>query len=136
MAYQHYWSNIRSIPEATFALMVSEFNRCLAPLETMGVSLANGVGEGSPEIGPEMVRFNGLWDCSHIENEAIKVPIPADDAAGVGSSLDAIVGRYGEQPMPHDPDWHLGVILRHRCCNGTCSYETFEVERVCSHEPI
>ena len=78
-----------------------------------------------------MVRFNGLWHCGHIKNEAIKVPIPADDAAGVGSSLDAIVEPYGygKRSVPDDPDWHLGVIVRHRCCNGNCSFETFEVER-------
>ena len=111
--------------------MISDFNLCLAPLQAMGVSLADGVGEGSPLIGPEVVRFNGLWHCGHIKNEAIKVPIPADDAAGVGSSLDAIVEPYGygKRSVPDDPDWHLGVIVRHRCCNGNCSFETFEVER-------
>jgi hypothetical protein len=138
MAYQHFWSNIRHIPEAKFALMISDFNLCLAPLQAMGVSLADGVGEGSPLIGPEAVRFNGLWHCGHIKNEAIKVPIPADDAAGVGSSLDAIVEPYGyrERSIPDDPDSHLGVIVRHRCCNGTCSFETFEVERDDSGEPF
>ena len=78
MAYQHFWSNIQHIPEAKFALMILDFNLCLAPLQAMGVSLADGVGEGSPLIGPEVVRFNGLWHCGHVKNEAIKVPIPAD----------------------------------------------------------
>lgn len=104
----------------------------------MGVPLADGDGEGSPLISPEMVRFNGLRQCGHIKNEAIKVPIPADDAAGVGSSLDAIVEPYGyrERSIPDDPYWHQGVIVRHRRCNGTCSFETFEVERDDIGEPF
>ncbi|MBV8630319.1 MAG: hypothetical protein JOZ83_05305, partial [Silvibacterium sp.] len=72
-----------------------------------------------PKIDEDGIAFNGLQNCGHPKNEAISIPFPSENASGVGSSTDAIVGS-----------WFIGVQLRRRTCNGNCSYEPFIFERV------
>ncbi len=63
--------------------------------------------------------FNGLRACWHPQNDELVIPYPSESAHGIGPNATAI-----------DGDFHnVGVTLRHRCCNGCCSYETFLLSR-------
>ncbi len=121
MGYCHYWKRERSIEPATFGRIVQDFKQIVLALDDEGVRLAGPLGEGLPEITEEQIAFNGLADCGHPENDEICIPFPDANASGVGSSADAI-----------SDGWSIGVQLRHRTCNGDCSYESFVFERVCA----
>ncbi len=84
-----------------------------------GVELAGGLGEGPPDITEQIVRFNGRTDCGHPKNEEISIPYPSEGAEGVGPNSSA---------LDENAD---GVVtrVRHRCCDGRCSYETFSFPR-------
>jgi hypothetical protein len=60
------------------------------------------------------IAFNGLWDCGHAKNEEIVIPFPTVDAAGIGSSINGTRGSY----------YGMGTLLKHRTCDGNCSYES------------
>ena len=61
-------------------------------LDDMGVRLAGPLGSGLPEIDGVHIAFNGLWDCGHAKNEEIVIPFPTVDAAGIGTSINAVRG--------------------------------------------
>lgn len=64
-------------------------------------------------------------ECGHPGNEDIIIPEPSDDARGIGPSSTAIIGDcYG---------W--GVVLKHRCGDGDCSYESFVLPKVADGDP-
>ena len=108
-----------------FSLIVADFQRCVLVLDDAGVSLAGSMGDGLPQIDSESLAFNSVRNCGHPKNEAISIPFPSEDASGVGSSADAIVGS-----------WFIGVQLRSRTCNGDCSYEPFVLKRVAESNEI
>jgi len=90
-------------------------------LDDLGVPLAGPLGHGVPEITNEQISFNGVTACGHPCNPDVLLPAAALEAAGVGSSFSAIVGEQS---------WH--TLLKHRTCDGNCSFETFNLERVSS----
>ena len=47
------------------------------------------------------------------------IPYPSEHAEGIGPSSTAIDGSF----------YDLGVTIKHRCCNGRCSFETFRLEK-------
>jgi hypothetical protein len=119
MGYTHYWYRLQTIPTDFFRNMRSDFARLILPLADAGVQLADAFGEGIPEITDDVIQFNGPITCGHPHNEDIVIPYPSEHAHGIGPSINAI-----------DGDYHgLGVTLRHRCCNGSCAYETFTLKR-------
>jgi hypothetical protein len=59
-----------------------------------------------------------VTNCGHLRNEDIVVPYPTEDGQGVGLSASAIADV---------DDWVLRI--KHRCCNGSCRYETFSFAR-------
>ena len=63
-----------------------------------------------------------MWHCGHVQNEEVVIPFPSADAAGIGSSTNAVEGSY------HG----MGTLLKHRTCDGNCSYETFRLGRICN----
>jgi hypothetical protein len=67
----------------------------------------------------EVLRFNGPVNCGHPKNEELVIPYPSDSAQGIGPSTTAIDGDF----------YGVGVTVRHRCCNGSCCYETFELPK-------
>jgi hypothetical protein len=119
MGYCHYWRQQIEIEEAVFLRIVSDFQKMVLILDDLGVRLAGPLGEGLPEITSSHIAFNGLANCGHIKNDEICVPFAAPDASGIGSSINAVAGLY-----------FIGVLLKHRTCNGNCSYETFDFRRV------
>jgi hypothetical protein len=119
MGYNHYWSRPAEIGPESFRLMVKDFQRCILSLDDLGVPLAGPTGCGLPRIGSNLLAFNGVSACGHPKNEEICIPFPSEYASGVGSSIDAIVGP-----------WFIGVEIRRRTCNGSCSYEPFILSRV------
>jgi len=121
MGYCHYSETEREVDNETFSSIVDDIERIILTLDDMGVRLAGPLGEGLPEIDSAHITFNGLWHCGHAENSEIVIPFPAAKAAGVGNSMDAVEGLY----------FGLGTRLRHRTCDGNCSYETFSFARIC-----
>ncbi|MGB6692499.1 MAG: hypothetical protein WBE76_32045 [Terracidiphilus sp.] len=121
MGYCHYWEIEQQIDRDSFSLVVADVQRIVLVLDDMGVRLAGPLGEGPPEIDADHIAFNGLWTCGHARNEEIVIPFPAANAAGVGSSNNAVEGSY----------FGMGTLLKHRTCDGNCSYETFRLARTC-----
>ena len=119
MGYTHYWYRPLTIPARIFQGIRSDFDRLILPLADSGVHLAGGLGEDLPVITNDDIRFNGVRLCGHPKNDAIGISHPSDDACGIGSSENAV------------QDGSSGMITRikHRCCNGSCSYETFNLPR-------
>jgi hypothetical protein len=121
MGYCHYWEIEPEVDQESFSRIVADVQRIVLTLDDMGVRLAGPLGEGLPEIDADRIEFNGLWHCGHVKNEEISIPFPAADAAGVGSSVDAVEGSY----------FGMGTLLKHRACDGNCSYESFRLARSC-----
>jgi hypothetical protein len=121
MGYCHYWEIEQEVDQETFSRIVVDVQRVVLALDDMGVRLAGPLGRGLPEIDANHIAFNGLWDCGHVANQEISIPFPAADAKGVGNSINAVAGSY----------FGMGTLLRHRTCDGNCSYETFRLARDC-----
>jgi hypothetical protein len=121
MGYCHYWEIESEIDQDSFSRVVADFQRIMIALDDLGVRLAGPLGEGLPEIDSDHLAFNGLWHCGHVKNEEIVIPFPAQDAAGIGDSANAVEGSY----------FGMGTLLKHRACDGNCSYETFRISRRC-----
>ncbi|HTW62180.1 MAG TPA: hypothetical protein VMD55_10275 [Terracidiphilus sp.] len=121
MGYCHYWEIEPEIDQDLFSLVVADLQRIVLALDDLGVRLAGPLGEGLPEIDNDHIAFNGLWHCGHAKSEEIVIPFPTQDAAGVGSSADAVEGSY----------FGMGTLLKYRACDGNCSYETFRLLRRC-----
>lgn len=123
MGYTHYWYREREIKPESYQAIVQDFRRLLAVLERQGVKLAGGSGEGEPRLDTENVCFNGTVNCRHPANHELVIPWPTAKAGGVGTT--AIAGH-----------WFAGVEISTRCCNGDCSYETFDFPRVTISQPV
>ena len=121
MGYNQGWKQEREIELPIFRSIVEDFSRIVLALDDFGVPLAGPLGDGIPVITTEKVSFNGVASCGHPRNPDILIPAAAPEAGGVGSSFSAIVGEQS---------WHM--LLKHRTCNGNCSFETFTLERVSS----
>jgi hypothetical protein len=122
MGYCHYWEIEQEIDQETFTCIITDFQRIVLILDDMGVHLAGPLGRGLPGIDTAHISFNGQWECGHVKNEEIVIPFPAVDAAGIGNSIHAVEGSY----------FGMGTLLKHRTCDGNCSYETFRIDRVCN----
>lgn len=119
MGYTHYWYRPAAIPDATFEAIRNDFGRVILPLSDVGIELAGGLGKGPPEITNDAIVFNGVDECGHPQTDALVIPYPSEHAQGVGPSSTAIDGSF----------YGLGVTVRHRCCSGRCSYETFRLAK-------
>lgn len=119
MGYTHYWHRPLIIPAKIFQAIRLDFERLILPLADSGVYLAGALGESVPLISNDEICFNGLRLCGHSSNEAIVIPYPTDDACGIGPNTNAI----------QDDTDGLTTRIKHRCCNGRCSYETFRLQR-------
>jgi hypothetical protein len=122
MGYCHYWEIKKDINQESFFSIVADVQRMVLTLDDLGVRLAGPLGEGLPEIDSDHIAFNGLWHCGHAKNEEVVIPFPAAGAAGIGDSASAIEGSY----------FGMGTLLKHRTCDGNCSYETFRIARTCN----
>lgn len=118
MGYTHYWSRPAIIPQTVFHAIRIDFESLILPLSDGGTQLAGAGGEGPPEITEELICFNGLNNCGHPKNDEIAVPYPLGDAEGIGPGSTAVTNADG-----------FVTYLKHRTCNGSCSYETFSFPR-------
>lgn len=118
MGYTHYWYREHVIAPETMKRIADDFAVIVLKLDDLGVHLAGSDGEGLPEIGPELVCFNGPTHCGHPQNAEISIPWPTLNAQGV---IDGKGERAGT--------WFAGATLDKRCCNGSCSYEAFHFPR-------
>ena len=115
MGYTHYWHRPQRISDEHWQSIWRDFEALILPLSDEGVDLAGGLGEGPPEINGEVIGFNGPRECGHAKNEELVIPYPSHLAKGIGPNSSAIDGDF----------YGLGVTVRHRSCNGSCSFETF-----------
>jgi len=118
VGYTHYWHRPASIPAEIFQTIRLDFERLILPLADLGVPLAGGLGEGLPVVTDDDICLNGVRLCGHPANDAIVIPYPSDEACGIGPNANAIQDCDG-----------LTTRIKHRCCNGRCSYETFSFPR-------
>jgi len=119
MGYTHSWHRPAIIAQDIFDAIRLDFERLILPLADAGIALAGGLCEGAPEISDQVIRFNGLNECGHPTNDEIVIPYPSERAEGIGPSSTALdEGSDG-----------LITRVKHRCCNGRCSYETFSLPR-------
>jgi hypothetical protein len=125
MGYTHYWDRPQAIPADVWRCIRNDFEKLILPLSDAGIELAGGGGTGPPEITDEWVCFNGPEECGHPVNEELVIPYPSIEAEGVGPSSTAINGDF----------YGIGVTVKHRCCNGSCCFETFLFERVKALRP-
>ena len=121
MGYCHYWEIDQEIDPESFSRIIADVERIVLTLDDLGVRLAGPLGRDLPEIDADHITFNGQWDCGHVKNQEIVIPFPAANAAGIGTSINAVEGSY----------YGMGTLLKHRTCDGNCSYETFRLVRTC-----
>ena len=120
MGYTHYWSRPERLDARKFAAIADDFNKIVLALADAGVQLGDSAGEGVPIINKNEIVFNGLANCGHPENSSVVIPWPTDTASGITeNSKSAEAGS-----------WFAGTRLESRCCNGDCSYETFDLPRI------
>ena len=115
MSYTHFWYRTQIIPPDIYDAIRADFDKLILPLHDACVELAGPSGRGAPAINSEMITFNRLTDCGHPQSQRWVVAYPADHAEGVGPSSTAIEHSHDD----------LAVTVKHRCCNGRCSFETF-----------
>jgi hypothetical protein len=125
MGYSHYWRRPRAIPDAVFRAIRSDCEKLILPLSNNGVELAGGLGEGLPEISDDRIWFNGLNDCGHPTSNELGLVYPSEEAHGIGAASTAIDGSFH----------NLGVTVKHRCCGGRCSCETFLLNKTLELRP-
>ena len=115
MGYTHYWYRPSTISDASFDAIRLDFGKVILPLSDTGIEIAGGLGKGPPEITDDVIVFNGVDECGHPRSDELVIPYPSEHAQGIGPSSIAIDGSF----------YGLGVTVKHRCCNGRCSFETF-----------
>lgn len=72
MGYTHYWRRpTQSISVDSMNKIVNDFNKIVLVLDDMGVRLADGFGENTPEINSDRLWFNGLAKCGHSPNQEV-----------------------------------------------------------------
>jgi len=126
MGYTHYWYRDQELNQANFGHVVKDFNKIIPTLEHLGVKLADGIGENKPVINVEQIWFNGLENCGHTKRE-IGLAWPTENAQGIANGFKenfTVIENY---------DFWFSMINR-RVCSGSCSYETFDLERVIKTE--
>jgi hypothetical protein len=119
MGYTHYWYRELEINKGKMKAIVDDFAKIVLRLDDMGVHLAGGLGEGVPQIDTTQIWFNGPDNCGHPKNSEISIPWPTPTASGVKDGAGVAAGS-----------WFAGATLETRCCDGSCSYETFHFPRV------
>ncbi len=124
MGYCHYWRRERELEPEAYAPILADFRQVVLALDNAGVRLAGPLGIDLPELSEIGIAFNGLSACEHVQNDEICIPFPDPTASGIGDSRDAISNELV-----------IGVQLRHRACNGDCSYESFLFERTSDRPP-
>ena len=123
MGYTHYWYRKKEIPEYVFRKIVDDFRKLLPIFKMLGIQLANGVGEGEPEINYEYVIFNGCSKCKHPHPKAdIVIPWPDDEVIPLFPASNPEKAVSGA--------WFGGDLLKQRACGRDCSYETFYFPRI------
>ncbi len=126
MGYTHYWYRQKNINSETYHAIVDDFRKLIPVFDRASVRLCDGMGEHELIVDYDNVLFNGDAHCGHPENKALVIPWPSEKASGLQVGGDAISGR-----------WYAGAEVEKRCCNGDCSYETFNFPRVITEaEPV
>ncbi len=118
MGYTHYWRRPIAIEADKMKAIVQDFQKLVPVLESKGVVLAGGLGEGPAEITEERIFFNGVENCGH-QRQELGITWPARGASGVQVA--------GEEPVAGS--WFAGAQLVTRACGGDCSHETFAFPR-------
>ena len=111
MDYTHRWERPQTIAPTTFNTITEDFRQVLPALEAAGSPIANAYGFEDPELTADYVRFNGVANCGHTRNPAVRLAGPMKDAFGIGDNCG------------------MGSALPYRTCNGDCSYESLWFDR-------
>ena len=120
MGFTHCWRRPLRIPEGPYAAAALDCGRILGACRDAGVALAGPVGDGEPVVTFDSVALNGVRDCGHPKDEGLGIVEPSRDATGIAGPFDDVV--VGE--------WFGGAVISARKCPGTCSCDTFRVDRL------
>ncbi len=112
MGYTHYWYRKKEIKPDTFQAIKIDFEKILEILKK-AIKLADGMGEGVPQITDNLISFNGQRQCGHIKQE-LGVSWPSDNAKGISSEID----------KSHVGSWFAGAEINTRTCGGDCAHES------------
>jgi hypothetical protein len=123
MGYTHYWDRKCSIDLPAWQNIIADFARLVPVMAQHGIPLAGGAGNGKPNINLREICFNGPKHCGHPPNPKVVVPWPAAGATGMDASEASIRGTWL-------PVFKAASLLDARCCNGNCSYQTFNLPRI------
>lgn len=127
MDYTHYfYRKDKEVSEDIFRKIVSDFHILLPVFREIGIKLAGGRGEGSPEVSIDGIIFNGSSSCGHPKNSEIVIPRPSKIAKGVTRATEDVVSGT----------WFTGAVIDKRVCDGDCSYEIFYFPRKLSNDHI
>ena len=119
MGFTHCWLRPLLIPEGSFVAAALDCGTILRACRAAGVALAGPVGVGEPIVTFESVALNGVTECGHRKEEDLGIVEPAVNATGIAGPFDDVVVG----------DWAGGAVISARKCPGTCSCDTFRVDR-------
>jgi hypothetical protein len=123
MGYTHYlYIKGNELDAEAFSRAVNDFKFLIPKMRHLGIKLADANGKGSPYLTNDTIRFNGLENCGH-EKHSYGLVWPMQNARGV-----AISSRQKNEVI--SGTWFAGLTVNARVCNGDCSHEPFEVNRV------
>ncbi len=132
MGYTHYWYRKPTLPKKNFQKVVRDLKLVAAYCDrqfrtedgTALIPLGDGHGENFPIFTDKEIIFNGKKDCGHAENKNLVLPWPTTGEKHTGG----VAGQAGEGD--NNEGWYGGSTVSMRCCNGSCSYETFWLPRI------
>ena len=119
MGYTHYYYVSPEFDAEKFARVAKDFKKMMAPLNHLGIVLADEWGENYPIVSPTEIRFNGLNKCGHIKRD-LGITWPTKSASGVAKNG---IGQQLEELT--SSNWFAGAQLKTRVCGGDCSHESF-----------
>lgn len=76
MGYTHNWYRPQIIAPATFQALTKDFQEILPALEAAGSPIANARRREAAELSSETIQFNGVENCGHAHNPAVRLPGP------------------------------------------------------------
>jgi len=66
MGYTHYWTGPKNLDPTKFKAFSGDCAEIISECQKKGIEIGDGDGDGGfPEIGAELISFNGVGDNSH-----------------------------------------------------------------------
>lgn len=116
MGYGHSYMRPRTIEDEKYHAIMIDFRKLHQNLRDE-IPLGDGNGEGEPILTDEIINFNGLNKCGHIDSASGFLAYPVKGANGWQN-----VGQPFQKSF-FENSWIGGPKVTTRVCSGNCSYE-------------